>query len=36
MNNRKVLVNGIVIGLIGYAVGTYLGVLLAEALKWIG
>lgn len=36
MNNRKVLVNGIVIGLIGYAAGTYLGVLLAEVLKWIG
>lgn len=29
MNNRKVLISGIVIGLIGYAVGTYLGVLLS-------
>jgi uncharacterized membrane protein len=26
MGNRKVLISGIVIGLIGYAIGTYLGV----------
>ena len=32
MNNRKVLISGIVIGLIGYAVGTYLGVMLALVL----
>lgn len=30
MKNRKVLISGIVIGLVGYAVGTYLGVLLAQ------
>ncbi|MDR1346464.1 MAG: DUF819 family protein [Bacteroidales bacterium] len=29
MGNRKVLISGIVIGLIGYAAGTYLGILLA-------
>jgi uncharacterized membrane protein len=29
MKNRKVLISGIVIGLIGYAAGTYLGVLLS-------
>ncbi len=32
MNNKKVLISGIVIGLIGYAVGTYLGVMLALVL----
>ncbi len=36
MNNRRVLVNGIIIGLIGYACGTYLGTLMAEVFKWIG
>lgn len=29
MGNRKVLISGIVIGLVGYAVGTYLGFLLS-------
>jgi uncharacterized membrane protein len=29
IGNRKVLISGIVIGLVGYAIGTYLGVLLA-------
>lgn len=33
MNNRKVLISGIVIGLIGYAVGTYVGVSLAFILE---
>ena len=32
MGNRKVLISGIVIGLIGYAIGTYLGALLAVGL----
>ena len=32
MGNKKVLISGIVIGLIGYAIGTYLGVLLAYGL----
>ena len=36
MNNRHVLVNGIIIGLIGYACGTYLGTFMAEIFKWIG
>lgn len=36
MNNRKVLVSGIIIGLIGYASGTYLGTLMAGLFKWIG
>ena len=26
MGNKKVLISGIVIGLIGYAIGTYLGI----------
>ena len=33
MKNKKVLISGIVIGLVGYAVGTYLGVLIAFLLK---
>ncbi len=32
MGNKKVLISGIVIGLIGYAIGTYLGVALAYSL----
>ena len=32
MGNKKVLISGIVIGLIGYAIGTYLGVALAYLL----
>ncbi len=32
MKNKKVLISGIVIGLIGYAVGTYLGILLSVIL----
>ena len=33
MKNKKVLISGIVIGLVGYAVGTYLGVAIALLLK---
>lgn len=36
MKNRRVMVNGIIIGLIGYACGTYLGTIMAELFKWIG
>lgn len=32
MQNKKVLISGIVIGLVGYAVGTYLGVMIAMIL----
>lgn len=32
MNNKKVLISGIVIGLVGYAAGTYLGVLISMLL----
>lgn len=32
MKNKKVLISGIVIGLVGYAVGTYLGVAIAMLL----
>ena len=32
MKNKKVLISGIVVGLVGYAVGTYLGALLAWLL----
>lgn len=33
MKNKKVLISGIVIGLVGYAIGTYLGVAIAFILK---
>ena len=33
MQNKKVLISGIVIGLVGYAIGTYLGVLIAFVLR---
>ncbi len=32
MKNKKVLLSGIVIGLVGYAIGTYLGVVIAWLL----
>ena len=32
MKNKKVLISGIVVGLVGYAIGTYLGALLAWTL----
>ena len=32
MKNKKVLISGIVVGLVGYAIGTYLGALLAWVL----
>ena len=33
MGNKKVLISGIVIGLVGYAVGTYLGIGVAYLLQ---
>ena len=33
MKNKKVLISGIVVGLVGYAMGTYLGALLAWVLQ---
>ncbi len=36
MGNKKVLISGILIGLVGYAIGTYLGVAVSEILKFIG
>jgi len=33
MQNKKVLLSGIVIGLVGYAIGTYLGVVIAYVLN---
>lgn len=33
MGNKKVLISGIVIGLVGYAIGTYLGVAIAYLLQ---
>ena len=32
MKNRKIIISGITIGIIGYAVGNYLGVLIAQLL----
>ena len=34
MKNKKVLISGIVVGLVGYAIGTYLGAFLAWALAF--
>ncbi len=34
MKNKKVLISGIVIGLVGYAIGTYLGILLDSVLEY--
>ena len=33
MKNRRVLVTGLTLGIIGYAVGNYLGFLISELLK---
>jgi uncharacterized membrane protein len=33
MKNRRVLVTGLTLGIIGYAVGNYLGFLMSELLK---
>ena len=35
MGNRKVLISGIIIGLVGYAVGTYMGIGMAYLLKTV-
>ncbi|MEG1910403.1 MAG: DUF819 family protein, partial [Bacteroidales bacterium] len=35
MNNKRIMISGIVIGLLGYAVGNYLGVAVAGITKWI-
>ena len=35
MKNKKVLISGIVVGLVGYAIGTYMGALLAWVLGTI-
>ena len=35
MRNKKVLLSGIVVGLVGYAIGTYLGALLAWVLSGV-
>lgn len=36
MKNKKVLISGIVIGLVGYALGTYLGVAILGLVRMIG
>jgi uncharacterized membrane protein len=33
MKNKSVLVTGLTLGIIGYAVGNYLGYLMSELLK---
>ena len=35
MKNKKVLISGIVVGLVGYAVGTYIGAILAWVLSLV-
>jgi uncharacterized membrane protein len=34
IGNKKVIVSGLTVGIIGYAVGNYLGYIIAEALKF--
>ena len=33
MKNKKVIITGITIGVIGYAVGNYLGIIISQLLK---
>ena len=33
IKNKEIIVSGLTVGIIGYAVGNYLGVLVAEFLK---
>ena len=33
MKNKKVIITGITVGVIGYAVGNYLGIIVSELLK---
>ncbi|MBQ8055440.1 MAG: DUF819 family protein, partial [Paludibacteraceae bacterium] len=34
LGNKKVLISGIAVGLVGYAIGTYLGILLSVILSY--
>ena len=34
MKNKKVIITGIAVGVIGYAVGNYLGIIVSQLLKW--
>ena len=33
MKNKKVIITGITVGVVGYAVGNYLGIIVAQLLK---
>ena len=33
MKNKKVIITGITVGVIGYAVGNYLGIIVSQLLK---
>jgi uncharacterized membrane protein len=35
MKNREIVVPGLTVGIVGYAVGNYLGLLVAQMLKMI-
>ena len=36
LKNREIVVSGLTVGIVGYAIGNYLGFLVAEALKVLG
>ncbi|MCF8367057.1 MAG: DUF819 family protein [Bacteroidales bacterium] len=36
LRNREIVVSGLTVGIVGYAIGNYLGFLVAEALKLLG
>ncbi|HOI33260.1 MAG TPA: DUF819 family protein, partial [Bacteroidales bacterium] len=36
LNNRALVLPGLSIGIIGYAIGNYLGFLVATILHWVG
>ena len=33
LKNKEIIISGLTVGIIGYAVGNYLGILIAYALK---
>jgi uncharacterized membrane protein len=36
LKNREIVVSGLTVGIVGYAIGNYLGFLVAEMLKVLG
>ena len=36
LNNKEIILSGLTVGIIGYAIGNYLGILVAEVLLYFG